>query len=233
MSKKDLPIQKAFEYLKSKGIVHTQKDISLKLGIATSNLSKAFNGDKEYLTKGFVEKFNNTFGSIFDEKYLLTGEGNMMKNQSNVTFLGPYISENLTQVTYVPIKAYASFIESMYDVEHDLDTYSIIPEEGDDFENEEYTVFDVDGESMYPTIQSGTKILCRKIDENQWEYARGIVVAVYGKTLTVKRILKNDLYVNNILILKADNPTFGEVEVERCEIRGIWQAVRVVSMNLI
>lgn len=164
--------------------------------------------------------------------WLLTGNGEMLKDQSNAKFSGSYISENLIDVTHVTLKTYASFIESLYNCEPDLDTYKVMPEPGEDLNSEDFMVFDIEGDSMYPTIQSESKILCKKIDENQWEYARGVVVIVYGKTLTVKRILKNDLYINNNLTLKADNPTYGELNVERHEIRGIWQAVRVVSMKI-
>lgn len=209
---------------------NSTKDFATALNVSSQAVSN-------YVRNGYnvgrevIENILKISPSV-DSNWLLTGEGEMLKDQSNVKLSGSYISENLIDVTHVTLKTYASFIESLYDCEPKLETYKIIPEDGDDFENEDYIVFDVEGESMYPTIQSGSKILCKKIKENQWEYARGIVVAVYGKTLTVKRILKNDLYINNLLILKADNPTYGEVEVERCEIRGVWQAVRVVSMDL-
>lgn len=165
--------------------------------------------------------------------WLKMGEGEMLKIQTNVKYIAPYIGENLIEVPYVPTKAYASFIESMYSIEYDLETYGIRPEDGEDLANGRYMVFDIDGDSMYPTIHSGSKILCEKIDENKWEYAKGVIVIIYGKTLTVKRILKNDMYTNNMLSLKADNSTHGELSVERCEIRGIWQAVRVVSMRIV
>jgi transcriptional regulator with XRE-family HTH domain len=156
-----------------------------------------------------------------------------LANKSTVKYIAPYLGEDLVNVEYVPAKAYASFIESMYSVEYDLETYGVRPEEGEDLTNGKYMVFDIEGDSMYPTIQSGSKILCEKICEGNWEYAKGVVVIVYGKTLTVKRILKNNLYINNILTLKADNPTYGEIDIEKCEIRGVWRAVRVVSMKII
>lgn len=155
------------------------------------------------------------------------------KALSNVRYIAPYIGEDLVNVEYVPANAYASFIESMYSVEYHLETYGVRPEDGEDLTNGKYMVFDIEGDSMYPTIQSGSKILCEKIGEGNWEYAKGVIVIVYGKTLTVKRILKNDLYINNTLTLKADNPTYGEIDIEKCEIRGVWQAVRVISMKIV
>lgn len=63
--------------------------------------------------------------------------------------------------------------------------------------------------------------------------ASGVVVIVYGKTLTVKRILKNCLFNENRLILKADNPTYGQMEVQLLEIMGMWQAIRIVDQKIL
>ena len=86
---------------------------------------------------------------------------------------------------------------------------------------------------MEPTIPDGAKILARKIEEGLWESASGVVSIVYGKTLSVKRILKNSLFLDNVLTLKADNPKHGQLDVERREIRGMWQALRIISQKII
>ena len=86
--------------------------------------------------------------------------------------------------------------------------------------DDSYMVFQVRGDSMEPTIPDGAKILARKIEEGLWESASGVVSIVYGKTLSVKRILKNSLFLDNVLTLKADNPKHGQLDVERREIRG-------------
>ena len=59
------------------------------------------------------------------------------------------------------------------------------------------------------------------------------MVVVYGKVLTVKRIKKNALYLDNLLVLKADNHKHGEMDVERREIRGMWKVKRIVSLNIV
>jgi phage repressor protein C with HTH and peptisase S24 domain len=165
--------------------------------------------------------------------WLLTGEGEMIrKDETNVRYVAPYIGEELTGVPYVSASASASFVDSLYSMEYDLETYGVRSEEGEDLASGEYIVFDVIGDSMLPTIPDGAKILCKQIKEEGWEYASGVVVAIYGKALTVKRILKNNLFGKNELILKADNPIHGQVEVQRPEIRAMWQAIRIVSMKI-
>ena len=165
--------------------------------------------------------------------WLIAGEGEMLRPiETNVRYVAPYISEELTGVPYVSASASASFVDSLYSMEYDLETYGVRPEEGEDLTSGEYIVFDVAGDSMLPTIPDGAKILCKQTKEEGWEYATGVVVVIYGKTLTVKRVLKNNLFGKNELILKADNPIHGQVEIQRSEIRAMWQAIRIVSMKI-
>lgn len=74
MIKKEI-IKEAFEYLRSIGKVHTQQDIANKMEISKSNISRAFNGDEKYLTKSFLQRFNDAYDNIFNSDWLLTGEG--------------------------------------------------------------------------------------------------------------------------------------------------------------
>lgn len=63
--------------------------------------------------------------------------------------------------------------------------------------------------------------------------ASRVVVIIYGKTLTVKQILKNCLFNENRLVLKADSPTYGQMEVQLLEIMGMWQAIRIVDQKIL
>ena len=118
-------------------------------------------------------------------------------------------------------------------MEYDIDTYGVMPENGENLNDGTYMVFQVRGNSMEPTIPDHAKILTKKIDEGMWENASGVIVIVYGKTLSVKRILKNSLFGSNTLTIKADNPIHGQVDIARSEIRGIWQAIRIISQKIL
>ena len=106
-------------------------------------------------------------------------------------------------------------------------------EDGESLNNIEYKVFQIDGDSMTPSIPDKSKVLARIIPDTKWEEASGVVLVVYGKTLTIKRVLKNSLFDKNFITLKADNPIHGQVDVERKEIRGMWQAIRIVSQRIV
>ena len=143
-----------------------------------------------------------------------------MQSDSTISKVAPYLQDILVKVKYVPMDA------------AEIDSYGVMPEEGEVLDDS-YMVFQVRGDSMEPTIPDGAKILARKIEEGLWESASGVVSIVYGKTLSVKRILKNSLFLDNVLTLKADNPKHGQLDVERREIRGMWQALRIISQKII
>lgn len=75
-------LQKAFEYLRYKGIANTQIDVANKMGRQRTNVSSAFNGKERYLTDSFLKEFCDTF-SVFSADWLLTGEGSMLVDEVN------------------------------------------------------------------------------------------------------------------------------------------------------
>lgn len=55
----------AYNYLKNVGIISSQQNVADKMGVRKESVSKAFSGNKSYLTNTFILKFNNAFDNIF------------------------------------------------------------------------------------------------------------------------------------------------------------------------
>lgn len=68
----------AYQYLKGRGIVHTQKDLAEKMGATPPNVSGALNGVESVLTDKFLCRFNKAFNNIFNMDWLLLGVGDML-----------------------------------------------------------------------------------------------------------------------------------------------------------
>lgn len=179
-----------------------------------------------------------------DKAYILLGDyissdeandGNSESQSSPlVEPLKLYLRENLVSVPFVPQYATASFIENLGDMQRmKLDTYGVMQEDGEDLMNGDYVVFQVKGESMSPCIPDSTKVLAKRIDKSKWDEASGVVFVAYGKFLTVKRILKNDFYKDGSIILKADNLSYGQIDISKSDVRGLWSAERIVSQKII
>lgn len=196
-----------------------------------SNLSKVLNGDRNVptnLIKAICESLQVPYS------WLVNGEGSMfLTESSDAQPIKTYINDELIEVPIVDADAAATFIENMYDQHYNVDKYGVMQEEGEDLNSGEYVVFKVVGESMVPTIPDKAKVLAMRIPEERWEELSGVVFVVYGKMFVIKRILKNSLFINNIITLKSDNPLYGQMEVDRTEIRGMWKAIRIVSQRIV
>lgn len=69
----------AFQYLRGIGLAHTQKDLVIRMGKDASNVSKAFRGNEKILTDGFLKDFNKAYSNMFNIRWLLRGEGDMLE----------------------------------------------------------------------------------------------------------------------------------------------------------
>lgn len=84
MERKDR-FDNAINYLRGKGIIHTQRDIAEKMNAAPSNVSKARKGEESVLTDSFLKRFNRAFNNIFDIDYLLNGIGKLCPEAMEAT----------------------------------------------------------------------------------------------------------------------------------------------------
>lgn len=74
-----------FEYLKSRGTAHTQRDIALKMDSSEGNISKAMKGDERVLTNRFLRRFNEAYGNISNIEWLIDGVGEILVvNNGNI-----------------------------------------------------------------------------------------------------------------------------------------------------
>ena len=88
MNKNLNKLVEAYNYLRSIGRVHTQKDLATAIDCNEAVLSSAFNNDKKYLTKGLLRKLCLAYSDIFNIEYFIKDEGEMLKsvvNQNNVS----------------------------------------------------------------------------------------------------------------------------------------------------
>ena len=85
-------IKKAIAWLHSKEIITKQKDVAAAMQMNVSSLSRALNGDEQYLTDSFLEKFNRAlerkkrafliFLYKYNKKPPPTGSGLVQRNDS-------------------------------------------------------------------------------------------------------------------------------------------------------
>ena len=228
---KEKIIDRFSKYMKTKGLNDNKVTIEVDLSVGTLGKSRKENRD---LSAKNVEKILNYYQDL-NKVWLLTGEGSMLKEtaqaDNNATFIAPYITDELVYLPLITTSAVASFIENLQDATDEMDTYPVYVAKGETFDINKHVVIDVSGDSMYPTINDKAKVLCEKVKPEQWENIPNekVVAVIYGSSFIIKRLLKNNLAINNSLTLLADNRKYGETTLQRCEIRAIFRVIKKVS----
>lgn len=219
------------EFVAYKGL--TVQYFEKKVGLSNGAVAKM--GDNT--RRSTLDKVSNTFPEL-NEAWLLTGEGEMLKpngeDRAHAKMIGRVFTadqrdSNVVMIDFVPVSATASFIESLSDGASAMDKLPLIPFGNERDEVDSLAVFEVDGDSMFPTIPSGSLILAKKIPERSWHYAEGVVVAVFAEYVVVKRIGRNCLLTDNYIVLRSDNEGYGEMTVALADIRGLYKAKRIIS----
>ena len=211
------------------------KGLKMKEFEAMANLSTGY---VTSMRKNFgEEKLKNVLTAFpeLNRDWLLYGEGSMLKEttqaDNNATFIAPYITDELVYLPLITTSAVASFVENLQDATDEMDTYPVYVAKGETFDINKHVVIDVSGDSMYPTINDKAKVLCERVKPEQWANIPNekVVVVIYGSSFIIKRLLKNNLAINNSLTLLADNRKYGETTLQRCEIRAIFRVIKKVS----
>jgi len=138
--------------------------------------------------------------------------------------------EETIEIPFVPVRFYATFVESFSDGYSVSDTEMFRVRKPILKGHKKAVVLEISGNSMSPQLAHGAKVLAVPISENDWEYQSGGVYAVmYRDYFVVKRIRDNELITRKYLTLHSDNPNGGNVTVPLQDIRGLWKIVTIVE----
>ena len=130
-------LETAYEALRAAGVVHTKGDFSTLLGVNRSSLSRAMNGDPQYLTESLTKKA-----------------------EAAVDNVGATPVQSPDTLPVLPIGARAGTIADWCDAVHEYDCEKIVsPIRGASLAAQ------VTGDSMSPEYPSGSQIIVKKIDE--------------------------------------------------------------------
>lgn len=157
----------AYGELIKRGLVETQKDMALKMGASPSNISSALAGQASALTSRFFKRFNKAFDNIFDEAWLLTGEGEMLAD-----VVAEPVEVNGYAVPLIPLEAMAGRLPGDVDgVTLNDCQYITVPVPGMD------CAIHVYGDSMSPDYPSGCIAVLQRIDHTAFiEWGRVYVL---------------------------------------------------------
>jgi len=133
---------------------------------------------------------------------------------------------NTGNVTYIPVSTLAGSMSEVCDPAYqgNVEIYHL----PDFYENDLYMI-DVEGDSMYPSLSHGDKVILKQVEETRhlkWGEIY-VIDAVDGRV--VKRVYKGS--DKNALTLKSDNICYEPYEVSTEDIRSIWLVRGILSKN--
>ena len=202
----------AFNHLRSNGLAYTQQDIANKMNVDKGNVSRVFNGDTRYLTKNFLLRFNNTYNNIFNNDWLLYGEGEMLKASSE---------EERTdgkEIPLLPINAIGGSLGefSTAVMPHECEML-LAPIKGADM------AITIAGDSMFPQYPSGSVVLIKKINEKAFiEWGNVYVLDTVNGTI-IKRVQPGE--DESHIICESINDFYKPYKVKLSDIMGFYRVL--------
>ena len=254
------PLREAYDYLRSIGAVHTQTSVAEKTGYNKSVVSQALSGIEGYVTRNFVSAFNEAFGGIFNEDYLLRGEGTLLKDAPadeapKKPHRAPQEVEAITsgsrviqRLPIIPIEAQAGIGKGfLYDVDPSQDPEDIY-DEFDSMEvvlerevSDRYKLFRVKGDSMtdgsLSSICTGDVLLCREVFPEDWKLGLtnnrypNVVIVIEEEGILIKRLIKHSKK-NETISLHSINPKYNDFTVDLKNVRAFYYVERIVDRHM-
>lgn len=206
MDKIHARLLKAFDYLKNKGIIHTQTQLAEKIGKTQQSVNAAFKDTPKRCTLGLMKAIADAFPNILNRDYLLTGEGDVAAPDPN-------------RRPHYRAQAAAGFMDGLADGEAG-DLRPLIP----DVPDYDFTI-EARGDSMLPEIQSGDILLCRRAIDRANPPLDRICVIDSTDGAAVKLITGAD---EDSLFLHSLNPDYPDYSLDLSSLLGVAPVVALL-----
>lgn len=218
-------LNEAFNYLRFKGLVKTQKDLAEAIGATAPNVSSALKGDEKFLTDSFIARFSEAFEEV-SSHWLLTGEGEMLRGNEaeGVVVAGRKSEDEVSLVPLLPIAAQGgSLNDFVVSVKENDCEWVVSPIRGADF------AMPVAGDSMAPEYPAGSQIFIKKINERAFIDWGKVYVLDTCNGSVIKRVFPSD----NAEKVKcvSINPEYPPFEVSYEDIYGMYRVLLCMSVK--
>lgn len=197
----------------------SQQEFAHKTGITQGALSQ-LETSKSKLSLDTIYKISRAFG--VDCNWLVTGEGAIFVNDtsSEKKRVGNSNNNNAPK-GFVPLirgEAHAGYIENYMDEKY-LETLEVYKIPG--YESGSYRLFEIEGDSMIPTIYPGEIVVTEKLADQASVENGALCIVVMFEGIVAKRVY---IYPEdkNALILKSDNTEYKTYSVPMSDVREIW-----------
>ncbi len=224
-------------FLKHLGV--GQSAFERQVGISNGYISSI----KESIGSGHVQKIASKFPELNTE-WLLTGNGEMLKSDNRnepylITSTGiKYykIKDDLYRmvVPFVPIKAYAKYIDEYRDAEESEYEHFEFPVK--EIHHGNYKAFEIKGDSMdndtRKSIGNGDIVLARELSKEHWksplhinDYANWILIL--GNTIICKQIIGHNTETGEIICHSLNqDPAYADFSINLSDVYQLFNIVQ-------
>lgn len=228
----------------NKGI--TREKFFDDLGITYGNFKGK--AKEKALSSDVLAKIITKYPDVNPE-WLLTGKGSMLKDEAikgtPVEVVAPIKVEGKSlmpkvivlkdeddekeRIPLVPIMAQAGYLKGYDDPKYirKLPMYNL-----PGMRNGTFRMFQVEGLSMYPTLQSGSYVVGQFVEDWQHISDNRIYVVVSKEGVIVKRVL-NRIEKYGSLYCRSDNRVFPHINVDLKDVREVWECKMHLSFEFL
>jgi len=225
------------EIRKSLGL--NQEDFGRKIGYSREVVSKVENGKMEP-SKWFVEavlqfKNDNIFQQSGHDVKILGKFSHESKKLNRPFFKQMHTLKNLPSEYLVPlvgIKAQAGYVKGFEQTDfiETLEKYSMPP--GVNPKGLEWSYFEVDGDSMEPTLSAGDILLTSLLAQEDWKEIKNFCVYVIltDEQLLVKRVYRKS--EREWILISDNSETNPQVSIDVSKIKQVWTLRRHIRSKV-
>lgn len=217
--------------LRNERKVKSSRQFALALDYLPQNLNEVLKGKRDIpldvIRKGVeVYKINPLFLYSGDGAMFLDEEGN--DSFRVLTVATDSVGEE--RILHIPVAAQAGYATELLDpiFYQELPAYNL-PDRR--FQFGSFRSFDVSGDSMYPTLKEGDKVICQYVDPGDWISGirdQHVYVIVTRTNVLVKRVV-NNLQRHRHLELISDNDHYKSIRLNISEIKELWYINSLIS----
>lgn len=198
-------VQDAFNALRDKGIVHTQKDFANLLEVDKTQISKALGGDEKNVTKNLLKKLH----LIMEKVDAQVGDSSLDKADV---------------VKIIPTEALAGTLADYADSVQEYECEKMVsPIKGADL------AIKIFGDSMSPEYPSGSMLLIKKVNEKAFIEWGKVYVLDTENGAVIKQIRRTDR--ENVVECVSLNPAFQPFTIDCSYIKGWYRILMMISLK--
>jgi repressor LexA len=215
-------IDRLKQYIEFKGLILNAFDKTI--GTSNGYIGKQIKNGASIGTD-IIEKIICIYSDL-NLEWLITGDGNMLKNKEEIIFKAIKVASHQKGVSLINMEVAAGFGNPGFNItEQDVQALYVVP----DFSEVDFMIR-VKGSSMYPKYSSGDIIACRKIRESKFiQWNKCYVIATQEQGVLVQRIRQSEK--PNSLLAVSDNKEYQAFDIPLDEISGIALIVGVIRLE--